>query len=166
MIIWHDHHIWPQHAIGPAPKNNLLRCNIAMHALMHKLEYEKWGRWQDKISADMLSGQITVAEATRLAQSVAGKSNKGRQHGPPSAETRRKISEAAKGRPRKPNRIRTQEEQAIVSANISKALLGIRYPNRKPQTVEHNRKIAKSMLGNKNGRGNKNRSKRGLLTTF
>jgi len=61
-MLLHDHHIWPQHAIGPAPKNNLLRCNVAMHAFLHKLEYEKWGRWQDKVAWQTLSGLIGKEE--------------------------------------------------------------------------------------------------------
>jgi len=122
-IIWHNHHLWPQHAIGPAPKNNLLRCNVAMHAFMHKLEYERWGRWQDNLAYEVLSGIKTCQETVHEAQVRGGKMRVGprgpyrkdRPHGnvgkkrsleyklsrtgeKRSEEARKKMSESAKRR--------------------------------------------------------------------
>lgn len=57
-IFWQQHHTWPQHAVGPPPKQNILRCNTAMHAFMHFLEYKKWGRWQDRLAWLALSAQV------------------------------------------------------------------------------------------------------------
>jgi len=37
MIIWHNHHIIPEHAGGTNDPSNLVRVNIAMHSFLHKL---------------------------------------------------------------------------------------------------------------------------------
>jgi hypothetical protein len=74
---FHKHHIWPQHAIGPAPKNNLLKCNIALHAFLHKLQFERWGRWEDRAAWLSLSGAIgkdeIIALVMREGAKISGK---------------------------------------------------------------------------------------------
>ena len=71
--IYHLHHIVPKHMGGTDDKSNLKRVTVRQHALEHKKLYEKYGKWEDEIAYRMLSGQISSAEATRLAQSMANK---------------------------------------------------------------------------------------------
>ena len=47
---------------------NLLRCNVAMHAFMHKLLYEQHGHWKDKVAWLALSGHIGKDEAQKIAR--------------------------------------------------------------------------------------------------
>ncbi len=115
-IIWHDHHVIPLHMDGPDEKSNLLKCNIACHAFLHKCLYEEHGNEYDRIAWLCLSGQITNAEANIMATKLAntGKSpwNKGligvqkstRRGKARSEEEKKRISEGtkkgmAKGKP-------------------------------------------------------------------
>ena len=73
----HKHHIIPRHMGGTDDPSNILKCNIAMHAFLHKQLWEEWGCYQDKVAWHMLSGQINSAEATRQIQSkTASETNK------------------------------------------------------------------------------------------
>jgi hypothetical protein len=68
MIIWHMHHIVPTHDNGTNDKSNLLKCNVALHAFLHKFRFEEYGQWQDEVAYKALSGMISFAEATKIAQ--------------------------------------------------------------------------------------------------
>jgi hypothetical protein len=63
-MIKHKHHIIPKHAGGTDDPSNLIELTIEEHAEAHRLLFEEHGRYQDKIAWKMLSGQISVAEAT------------------------------------------------------------------------------------------------------
>lgn len=91
--ILHRHHVIPRHAGGTDDESNIAHLTIAEHAEAHRVLFEKFGRWQDKIAWQLLSGQINFAEA-RLAANIA--SQKGRTK---SAEHRRKLSESRLGKP-------------------------------------------------------------------
>ena len=69
--IYHFHHIVPKHIGGTDDPSNLIRLSIEEHAEAHRKLYEEHGRWQDKVAWKSLSGQITCAEATKLAQIIA-----------------------------------------------------------------------------------------------
>lgn len=66
---------------GSDDPSNLVRVTIEQHAELHKQLWEGLGCWQDGIAWKMLSGQITNAEAIKVAQSEGGKKNKGKLSG-------------------------------------------------------------------------------------
>ena len=68
MVATHKHHIIPKHMGGSDDPSNLVELTIEQHAAAHLALYEQHGRWQDKVAYDMLSGQITVAEAIKETQ--------------------------------------------------------------------------------------------------
>ena len=59
----HLHHIVPKHAGGTDDKDNLVLLSVEEHADAHKKLWEQYGRWQDKIAWQTLSGQISIQEA-------------------------------------------------------------------------------------------------------
>lgn len=59
----HWHHIVPKHAGGSDDPSNLILLSVEEHAEAHKKLWEQYGRWQDKIAWQTLSGQITMQEA-------------------------------------------------------------------------------------------------------
>jgi NUMOD3 motif len=52
----------PRHLGGTDEPCNLLRCNISMHAFLHKCLWERYGHWQDKLAWLGLSGRISKEE--------------------------------------------------------------------------------------------------------
>ena len=68
--IYHIHHKIPRYMGGTDDPSNLIELTIEEHALAHKRLYEQYGNHQDFIAWKALSGQITYAEATKLAQSL------------------------------------------------------------------------------------------------
>jgi L-cysteine desulfidase len=91
MINWHYHHIIPKHHKGTDDKDNLLKVNVALHALLHKILYEEEGRWQDKLAWQGLSGQIGKDEVTIIARQNSRRNLGGKM----SDELKDKISAAA-----------------------------------------------------------------------
>lgn len=59
----HWHHIIPKHAGGTDESSNLVLLTVEEHAEAHKKLWEQYGRWQDKIAWQTLSGQISIQEA-------------------------------------------------------------------------------------------------------
>ena len=47
---------------GTNDPSNLIKVNIPLHALLHKLLWEKHGHWQDEIAWKAISGQIPNAK--------------------------------------------------------------------------------------------------------
>jgi hypothetical protein len=76
MIIYHNHHIIPKHAGGTDDPSNIVRLTVKEHAEEHRKLYEENGAWQDFVAWKTLSGQISKAEAIKLAQSKANKGKK------------------------------------------------------------------------------------------
>ena len=58
----HKHHIIPRHAGGTDDPSNLVELSIEEHAEAHRVLYEKYDRWQDKLAWRGLSGQIGKEE--------------------------------------------------------------------------------------------------------
>lgn len=77
-MITHKHHIIPEHMGGTDDPSNLVEVTVEKHAELHKQLWEDLGHWQDKIAWQTLSGQITVAEAIKKAQSLGAKNRKKR----------------------------------------------------------------------------------------
>jgi hypothetical protein len=84
MTVYHKHHI--------VPKHDLVTLTIQEHAEAHRILFEQYNRWQDRIAWLTLSGQIDSAEAARLSRI---ESNKTRVY---SEKTKKKISESNKGK--------------------------------------------------------------------
>jgi hypothetical protein len=112
MIVWHRHHLKPKHAGGTNDKSNIVRVNVAMHAFLHLQLFKQYGRWQDELAWKSLSGLIPSAEVAsecnrmrmtgryvspetrqRMAMAKLGKTRNSHTE-----ETKRKISDASKGR--------------------------------------------------------------------
>lgn len=88
----HRHHIVPRHVGGTDDPSNIALLTIPEHAEAHRLLYEKYGRWQDRVAWRSLSGQISFAEA-RLEANIAAQTGR-----PKSPEHRRKLSESRRGK--------------------------------------------------------------------
>lgn len=92
MTIYHKHHIIPKHMGGTDDPSNLVEVTIEEHANLHKQLWEELGNWQDKVAWQMLSGQITIAQAIKETQRNYMKNRV------ISEETRKKMAEGTKRR--------------------------------------------------------------------
>ncbi len=97
----HKHHIIPRHAGGTDDPSNLIELSIEDHAEAHKVLYEEYGRWQDKLAWKALSGWLGKEEIIKEKISNKGERNgmygkvspmRGKKH---TAEAKKKMSEAA-----------------------------------------------------------------------
>ena len=100
MTLYHKHHIVPKHMGGTDEPSNLKKVTIKQHSIEHKKLYEKYGRWQDKIAYQTLSGQISVAEATKMAQIKANSGPKTGKRLEAVINNFKKASEMNKGKKR------------------------------------------------------------------
>jgi hypothetical protein len=85
-IIYHKHHLIPKYIGGTNDASNILRCNLALHAFLHKLLFEENGHWQDELAWKGLAGMIGKDE---IIQRIKTETWKGKKH---SSQTKRKIS--------------------------------------------------------------------------
>jgi hypothetical protein len=67
----HIHHIIPKHMGGSDEPNNLVELSVEEHAEAHRILYEKFGNWQDKIAWQGLLKMIDKEEIIRETQSNA-----------------------------------------------------------------------------------------------
>jgi len=93
-ITYHNHHIIPKHAGGTDAPENIARLTTEEHAEAHRLLYEQYGRWQDKMAWHGLVGFRGKEEIIKEIQIQNGKNSKGREH---SEETKKQISESVSG---------------------------------------------------------------------
>jgi hypothetical protein len=77
----HVHHIVPRHMGGTDDPSNLVELTVEEHAEAHRILYEKYGHWEDKIAWEGLSGQITKQEAIKKLLSEAGKRGGSKHNG-------------------------------------------------------------------------------------
>ena len=133
MIIYHKHHIVPRHMGGTDDPSNLINLTIEEHAEAHRMLYEEHGKWEDKIAWQMLSGQISNAEAANEVRRLA---NLGKRL---SEETKRKISS------RKTNPPKETRKRMSIAKTGNKNRLG------KKHTDETKEELRKASMGNKNG---------------
>ena len=130
----HKHHIIPRHAGGSNDPSNLIELTVEEHAEAHRLLYEQYGRWQDKIAWETLSGHIGKEEAIK---SVQGAANRGRKR---TLEQCERIRQAAIER----NKRWAENPEIRIAANrkISEAHKG------KIRTEEHAKNNRDSRLAN------------------
>lgn len=62
MTIYHEHHIIPKHMGGTDDPSNIILLSIEEHAEAHKVLYEKYGKQEDKIAWQGLSGLVSKSE--------------------------------------------------------------------------------------------------------
>jgi hypothetical protein len=94
----HLHHIIPKYLGGTDDPANLIELTIEEHAEAHRLLYEKYGNWQDRVAWQGLLGLIPhekIMEEMYAARKGAGNTFYGKKH---TEETKRIISEKNKGR--------------------------------------------------------------------
>jgi hypothetical protein len=72
--ITHKHHIIPKHAGGTDDPSNIIELTLAEHAAAHKLLYDQYGRWQDKVAWHGLA-KITNAHYLLLSEKMIGENN-------------------------------------------------------------------------------------------
>ena len=131
MTIYHKHHIIPRHMGGTDDPSNLIELTIEEHAEAHRLLYEEYGRWQDKLAWQGLSGMIDQSEIIRQKQSEASRIAASRR-GPMSEEQKTKLSIALKGRP--------------ISEEARRNRFG---KKRGPFSEEHRRNMSEARMGKK-----------------
>jgi hypothetical protein len=110
-IIFHRHHLIPRHNGGTNDADNLVKVNIALHAMLHKILWEENHCEEDYLAWRALSGMISKEEIIQERQSLGGKKNIGRKH---TIETRNNMSTAAK------KRTLTEERLFILRNNARK----------------------------------------------
>ena len=105
MTIYHKHHIIPRHVGGTNDPSNIVLLSIEEHAEAHKQLYEKYGRWQDKLAWEMLSGlkskESMLAELYAIGGKISGIKSKGIPKGGKCVKGHKK-SEQTKQKMRKP----------------------------------------------------------------
>lgn len=77
---------------GSDDPSNLIELTVEEHAEAHRKLYEQYGKWQDKIAWQMLSGQIGKEE---LIKQIQIEVNTGRYFSP---ETREKMAAKKRGK--------------------------------------------------------------------
>ena len=68
-VYYHNHHIIPKHIGGTDDPSNLVKLTIEEHSEAHRLLYEQYGRWQDKLAWLGLSGMIGKEHIWKIAHS-------------------------------------------------------------------------------------------------
>jgi hypothetical protein len=64
-ILMHTHHIIPKHIGGSNDPSNLIELTVEQHAEAHRILFEKYGRWEDRLAWLGLSGCISKEELHR-----------------------------------------------------------------------------------------------------
>lgn len=107
----HKHHIIPKHMGGSNDPSNLVELTVEEHAEAHRVLWETHGKWQDFLAWKALSGQITSDDLRRelarlsrlgrqLTEDTKNKIRKARALQVFSVETRQKMSNSRRGKPR------------------------------------------------------------------
>lgn len=95
----HKHHVIPKHMGGSNDSSNIVELTAVNHAEAHRVLFEKYGHWEDKLAWKALSGQISHDQAIREASSRAnkGQSRSLGKHWKLSEQSKINISEGHKG---------------------------------------------------------------------
>ena len=117
---------------GTDDPSNIVELTVEEHAEAHRLLYEEHGHWQDRVAWLGLSGQIGQEE---IIQMKIIESNRNRLV---SEETKRKMSEAAKGHSRGLGKKRSDETKR----KIGESKKGNTFWLGKKHTEETKRKLS------------------------
>src|SRR3972149_2712307 len=95
----HKHHIIPKHAGGADEPSNIVELSVEEHANAHRLLYEQFGKWQDKLAWQFLSGQLNNAwiDYARAGGKCQGLKNKNSGHWKKISALGRTAENARKG---------------------------------------------------------------------
>ena len=159
----HLHHIIPKHMGGSNDPSNLIELTVEEHAEAHRLLFEQYGKWEDKIAWQMLSGQIGKEEAI---QEARGAANRGKKRTPEQIEriklAAHKRNERWKNDPEKIAEANRKRSEAMKGKKKSKEAVSAWRKSKETgkgfkHSKETKKKIAESL------KGNKNRNKSNLL---
>lgn len=118
MIEWHKHHLVPRHAGGDDSPGNLVKVNIPLHAVLHKIRFQETGDKFDEVAYLSLEGQIGHQEA-RLEASHESMRRKAKEDPEWREEVNQKISDALVGRPSpKPESSRENYRKANIEHSL------------------------------------------------
>ena len=127
---------------GSDDLENIVEVSIEKHADLHRQLWEEFGNWQDYLAWQGLSKRMACE---KVAREAARKANTGKFM---SFETRRKISEAKKGKKQSTTHVENNRKARIGkqltiehSAKISEALSG------RTLSEEHKKNVGKKMKG-------------------
>lgn len=120
----HKHHIIPRHAGGTDDPSNIVELTVEEHAETHRKLYEQYGRWQDKLAYEGLSGQIPSKEVISKLYKENGKQNVQYCH---TRESWKKMSMTKKG-----SKLTKKHKE-----NISKGLMGRKQTQNQKDTVRN-----------------------------
>jgi hypothetical protein len=147
----HKHHIIPKHAGGTDDPTNIVYLTVKEHAEAHRKLYKKYGRWQDKLAYEGLSGQIGKDKIMKELYYQNGKDNIHHLHTRSVKEkARQRTKEVNTGRKLTPEHIaktrrtgqKQPESQKIkVAEALSKEFI-ITSPNGKQITIKNLREWA------------------------
>jgi hypothetical protein len=108
----HKHHIIPKHAGGTDNPENLIELTILEHAEAHRILYETYNRWQDRVAWLSLSGIMKDEE--RIYEILKNSNPGGYKH---TEATKEKLSIAKLGEKnpmfRKPSPVRGKKRPGI-----------------------------------------------------
>lgn len=85
----HKHHIIPRYEGGSDDAENIVELSVTQHAMWHFAEWQRKKRWEDKLAWRGLAGFYGKEEIIHEIQRA-----------PKSEAMKKRLSEAAKGRPR------------------------------------------------------------------
>lgn len=123
----HKHHITPKHAGGTDDPTNIVELTVEEHADAHRVLFEMYGRWQDYIAWQGLSGRLNkediIREKIRLGNIGKKPWHKGKIIGPRTDETKKRISDTMRAKGIKPSAETLKKAQlAAQRANRGKKL--------------------------------------------
>jgi hypothetical protein len=119
----HAHHVIPLHAGGSNDKDNIVFLTVEEHAEAHKKLFEDYGRWQDKIAWQMLSGMIGKEEAINIAQKNSDKSWMKTKEGRALMKEAQRKSKELGNRPDPWNKGKTKEQDERLMESSTRAKL-------------------------------------------
>ena len=152
MTLLHNHHIIPKHAGGTDAEENIERgITVPVHADRHRVLYEKYGRWQDKLAWQALSGMIGKEEILREKSREGGRLSARRWSDP---EYKDRLSESHKSRWSAMDTVKRQS----ISEKMSRTASGV------PKSEKH--KVAlRGKRPHVNQTGSKNNAFKGNIVT-